>query len=99
MTLLVHPKKLDDLFQREHKDQAAHLQLQQTAHWEEMCDLRSISFLKTHDLGSYIERLPFIAGYQQSFGWGSSHSFRATRMPNAKGGHMHGNYLSFSIDI
>jgi hypothetical protein len=28
------------------------LQLQQTGHWQEMCVLRSISFLRTHGLGS-----------------------------------------------
>ena len=52
MTLLVHPKKLDDLFQHEHKDQAAHLQLQQIAQLVGNGDLRSISFLRTHGLGS-----------------------------------------------
>jgi hypothetical protein len=28
------------------------LQLQQTGHSQEMCDFRSISFLRTHGLGS-----------------------------------------------
>ena len=52
MIVLVHPRKLNDLFRHEHKDQAAHLQRQQTGQLEEMCDFRSTSFLRTHGLGS-----------------------------------------------